>query len=941
MPILRDPNTGLVSAVAVDSKENPFWNDPKHGKARRALRHFIQEARKEKLVRAPAEGTVSQSPIGSPPPKLEIGLEDQLVFEESGPSNSQEAECANARYGRGMWVRLSDKDLDTMVGPDWPFLNRLAHFCLQAQIRHCRNGECLENREFMDKIVPRCEWSRFREWALMLISCQVSCTPEQKLRRPHFHLSAAANACHLLLLGYRSERKKMSGVLLGKDGEEITVDPFGVCEVISWMLTVQDSMGLNAVFEGRWGTDFLQPSITAPAVKKATREAHKLGLCQNRLWNLALVSERKHIDLPALMETATKHPQLRHEDHDKCTAGFCRFAALDSTKVEQLHKCQNAHVARCVDVLNFEPELLNKSIHGNGRTVWTISKPYEVSQDKPYVAVSHVWSDGTGIGIQKPCQVYKCLFDYMANVTKRLGCEAIWWDTISIPTEQAARRKAINNMRMNYNKAACTVIHDRYLLNYEWADDGSPCVALAFSPWFTRGWTALELIMSNIVKVLFKGPNELEPVIKDLDKDILAHDPSRCSRARWIASTIIRRLRQPVRNVTDLMAVLKPRSTSWPHDRMIIAGLLAGLGFEEYNIHQEEITKAVIDRVARINPSSLLHDQVTIAESGGWSWCPPSLYDMPTDTVGDLFEEGTVRDNTCVVDKHGVIAGAWYFRLLEKEEVTGGRIVASSSQMSVALKIEDALRRWRYCLLLRETKQGGQGRGLLVIPVERDRGFIHCRFIGSVQEFSPQPSEAYDARYGFDFFKIGDEGDRPDVEARKFVKSTAPSAEPIEDYHWLHGKLWMGDHPFTGQLLVTRFELETGLTKGYSLEATVKNSSASEQTNRTDPTKLVFLCNAQLSLSNKPVFQVRDGPKSGNRVLNRIPAVELWPPSTIPANDRTHYSKETHQTRNGDYSKELFRLNGQRSGSNTFAAIDPILFTADAQHPYRGVWIGM
>lgn len=62
----------------------------------------------------------------------------------------------------------------------------------------------------------------------------------------------------------------------------------------------------------------------------------------------------------------------------------------------------------------------------------------------------------------------------MANVTKRLGCEAIWWDTISIPTEQAARRKAINNMRMNYNKAACTVIHDRYLLNYEWTDDGSP-----------------------------------------------------------------------------------------------------------------------------------------------------------------------------------------------------------------------------------------------------------------------------------------------------------------------------------------------------------------------------------------------------------------------------------------------------------------------------------
>jgi hypothetical protein len=245
-----------------------------------------------------------------------------------------------------------------------------------------------------------------------------------------------------------------------------------------------------------------------------------------------------------------------------------------------------------------------------------------------YVAVSHICSDGTGIEIQKPGLVNKCLFDYMASITKRLGCEAIWWDTISIPTEQAARRKAINNMCTNYNKAACTVIHDRYLLNYEWADDGSPCVALVFSPWFTRGWAALELIMSKMVKVLFKGPNELERVIKDLNEDILAHDPSRCSRAHWIASTIIRRLRQPIRNITDLMAVLKSRSTSWPRGRMTIAGLLAGLKFEEYNIHQEEITKAVIGQVVRINPSSLLHGQVTIAESGGWSWYPPSLYDM-------------------------------------------------------------------------------------------------------------------------------------------------------------------------------------------------------------------------------------------------------------------------------------------------------------------------
>jgi hypothetical protein len=125
------------------------------------------------------------------------------------------------------------------------------------------------------------------------------------------------------------------------------------------------------------------------------------------------------------METAIKHLQLRHEDHDKCMAGFCRLTTLDSTNTEQLHKCQNAHIAKCVDVLNFEPELLNKSIHDNGRTVCTISKPFEVSQDKPYVAVRMSGQTELQSGSRSPGQVNKCLFDNMADVTKRLGCEAI------------------------------------------------------------------------------------------------------------------------------------------------------------------------------------------------------------------------------------------------------------------------------------------------------------------------------------------------------------------------------------------------------------------------------------------------------------------------------------------------------------------------------------
>jgi hypothetical protein len=33
-------------------------------------------------------------------------------------------------------------------------------------------------------------------------------------------------------------------------------------------------------------------------------------------------------------------------------------------------------------------------------------------------------------------------------------------------------------------------------VNFPWAEDGSPCLTLFLSPWFTRAWTALELALS-------------------------------------------------------------------------------------------------------------------------------------------------------------------------------------------------------------------------------------------------------------------------------------------------------------------------------------------------------------------------------------------------------------------------------------------------------------
>ncbi|KAJ5450846.1 hypothetical protein N7491_000028 [Penicillium cf. griseofulvum] len=67
---------------------------------------------------------------------------------------------------------------------------------------------------------------------------------------------------------------------------------------------------------------------------------------------------------------------------------------------------------------------------------------------------------------------------------------------------------------------------------------------IVMSPWFSRGWTALELKMSQKVHVIFNSPNG--PITKELDEDILycKEKSNHCvSREHEVARGILKRLR--------------------------------------------------------------------------------------------------------------------------------------------------------------------------------------------------------------------------------------------------------------------------------------------------------------------------------------------------------------------------------------------------------------
>jgi hypothetical protein len=226
------------------------------------------------------------------------------------------------------------------------------------------------------------------------------------------------------------------------------------------------------------------------------------------------------------------------------------------------------------------------------------------------MAISHVWSDGTGTGTWPSKHVNECLYDYFKGITKRFQCEGMWWDTLCVPQDRDHRSTALNIMHRNYEYARITLVHDRFLRNLPFKGPGTVCFAIVMSSWFTRGWTALELAKSRKVKIIFKDS------IKDLDEDILRKVKEGNIEGN-AAAEVIKNLRQDqISGIEDLLATLGPRYTSWLKDRATIAGLLAGIPITDTNqdTFQRDIYQSILKKIGEISHDHLFHKSDTMSK---------------------------------------------------------------------------------------------------------------------------------------------------------------------------------------------------------------------------------------------------------------------------------------------------------------------------------------
>ncbi|OAP59515.1 hypothetical protein AYL99_06813 [Fonsecaea erecta] len=537
-------------------------------------------------------------------------------------------------------------------------------------------------------------------------------------------------------------------------------------DLVEWIYRVDvdyspDRERVSTLVAAHSSTFWCPDEVYEEDIKGAIRKAERLGICKYRLFNLISCCARGDQDLPALLvmiddtQAATASCFRHQEDfalrdlpavvsfadssgainHESCTADHCEFALLDNTRVAQKHKCGESNIPSC-PLIQFPQTPLQTA----DRLVWKSVELSTASRGAPsltngeYIAISHVWSDGTGAGTKGPGAVNSCLFQYFSEVAKALHCEGVWWDTISIPPDPKLRAKALRNMQINFSSAKHTVVHDEYLVNFPWKDDGTPCLALVLSPWFTRGWTAVELISSRSIKVLFKDPNnDRAPLIKDLRKDILASRFHHTLGHRT-ATRIIRRLQQTnvePRSMRNLMQNLKSRNNSWPRDRIVVASLLAGVKPDLDAVNMEgRVMQQIITSYPQVDASVLIHGSPTIVDHGPLSWCPLNLFSGSTPI---LPQNGTWEALRLDIDKgSGSLTGRFWARTLPslRQNNIEPFSMHSASQRKIMLALQHpgeylvltCYRRQRLCLVIKPTR--------LSRVDDAGRKFIECDWVG-------------------------------------------------------------------------------------------------------------------------------------------------------------------------------------------------------------------
>lgn len=383
------------------------------------------------------------------------------------------------------------------------------------------------------------------------------------------------------------------------------------------------------------------------ALDREMREDH--GWCPSLMARLRLGGAQAIYYLSQIQGFRTK------ETHDTCNDDTCIAFNIDQTTYRTKHAlgCLNVEeqgqsqeaLCRMVYVPEHEfPGLFE----GEGYPLVGFKdgklELVRCKEGMPYVAISHVWSDGRGNPRRNSlpsCQ--------LENIY-RWACECVgrdtlfWIDTLCVPVKEPLRNTAIIRMAATYKSAVCVLVLSEELLTWNLPKQLLQALYMIYcSKWMTRLWTMQEAILAKTLKFQFRDDAvQFSTVVDEVFRSPSVPMANDSGQSRIFGLHMLTQMQffgslgapdalsGDSLTFNKLLWTWQDRSTSRLTDATICASILLGTNLDQVLAVSDEMKMAKFWSCQDKAPLSVLWSRGPRFNENGLRWAPRNLLDPLT-----------------------------------------------------------------------------------------------------------------------------------------------------------------------------------------------------------------------------------------------------------------------------------------------------------------------